>query len=367
MSKQINRNHETILTIDLKALKNNLKYFKSNLKPSTKILAMVKAFGYGINHTIISKEIENQVDYLGVAFIYEALELRNAEIKTPILIMNPGKYSLEDLINYELEPSIFNVEQLNQIINNLNKLNKTEFPIHIKLDTGMQRLGFYEDEIVDLIKTLKNTKTIKVKGIFSHLAAADDFTQDDFTQEQLNKFNKISAQIENEIGYNTTKHILNTHGIERFSIEQNDMVRLGLGMYGVSNDNKIENVVTLKTKITQIKTVKFKSSVGYGRSEYVEESTLLGVIPIGYADGISRSLSNGVGHVLLHNQLVPIVGRVSMDMTIINLSKIPHTKIGDTVEIFGKNRTIQSFADELNTIPYEVLTSISHRILRKYI
>jgi len=367
MSRPPKRNHETVLTIDLKALEYNIIYYKSKLNSATKLLAMVKAFGYGIDHTIIGKTLENKIDYFGVAFTDEAVELRESGVKTSILVMNANENSFSNLVNYQLETSIFNLEQLKNLITYLNKQKVKDFPIHLKIDSGMHRLGFSEEEISDVVLLLLKTKTVKVKGIFSHLAAADNKKEDVFTNQQLNYFNKISQQIEAEIGYTAIKHVLNTYGIERFIQHQSDMVRLGLGMYGVSSDVTIKTVASLTTNITQIKKIKSKGSVGYGRSQYVEKDTLLGVIPIGYADGFSRSLSNGVGHVLVNNQLVPVVGRVSMDMTIIDLTTIPNTKLGDKVEIFGKNRAIQSFAKELNTIPYEVLTSISQRVLRKYV
>lgn len=364
----IKKTHQTSLEINLTALSNNINYYKQKLKPNVKLMAMVKAFGYGAGFKEIGNTLQHsKVDYLGVAYTDEGVELRKENITIPIVVMNMEAYSFEDIITYNLEPSIYSIEQLEQFIHFLIDKKIRSYPIHLKIDTGMYRLGFLAHEIQQLIATIISQPEIYIKGIFSHLAAADDINEDKFTLNQLNSFNKISKQIEEAIGYEPIKNILNSSGIERFKSHQLNMVRLGIGMYGISKTEPLEIVSTLKTSISQIKLVKANNSIGYGRNQFVTKDTLIGIIPIGYADGFKRSLSNGIGTVLLKNKMVPVIGRVSMDMTMIDLSLLPLSKVGDEVEIFGKNRSIFDFSTQLNTIPYEVLTAIPARVVRTYI
>lgn len=362
------RTHQAILEINLTALSNNVTHYKSKLNPKTKVMAMVKAFGYGAGIKEISTTLQqSNIDYLGVAFTDEAVTLRNENITLPILVMNMEASSFRDIINYCLEPSIYSLDQLKAFITFLKTNNIKDYPIHLKLDTGMSRLGFLISDLEDLISIIRNEKAIYIQGIFSHLAAVNDFNEDDFTLQQIQQFEVIYGLIEKIIGYKPIKHILNTSGIERFTDYEFDMVRLGIGMYGFSNKENIEVVNTLWTTISQIKEVKAGSSIGYGRNQFVDKATLIGIIPIGYADGFSRSLSFGKGKVLINGMLVPVIGRISMDMTMIDLTNLPTVKVGDKVEVFGKNRPIIDFANELNTIPYEVFTSISSRIVRTYL
>jgi len=364
----LKKTHQTTLEINLTALLNNINYYKRKLNPATKIMCMVKAFGYGSGSREISTILQHaNIDYLGVAYTDEGVELRKQKIDVPIVVMNMEESSYQAIIDNYLEPSIYSFHQLENFIHFLIDKNIKSYPIHLKIDTGMHRLGFIKEEIKELIATIINQPEIYVKGIFSHLAVADDKNEDSFTLKQIKTFKKVSQQIEENLGYSTIKHILNSAGIERFSAHQFNMVRLGIGMYGISNSKALEPVSTLKTKISQIKVVKKGESIGYGRSVIVKKDTLIGVIPIGYADGFLRMLSNGKGSVLVNGKKASVIGRVSMDMTTIDVSKIPYIKEGDEVEIFGKNRPIEELATEMNTIAYEVLTAVSSRVVRTYL
>ena len=364
MSKQ---HDHTILEVDLQALKNNVKFFKQKLDPTTKIMGMVKASSYGIGAYEVSKVLgEIGIDYLGVASSREAIELRTKKIETPILVMNMEEASYRSIVEHNIEPSISSFYQFEKFLNYLNEANIKSYPIHLKIDTGMNRLGFLESEIDKLIQLILKSSAIAIKGIFSHLAVADDETEDYFTLNQIDLFEQISNQIENEIGCTTIKSVLNSAGSERFSGHQFDMIRLGIGMFGISTVFNLESVCELKTTISQLKLVKKGASIGYGRSIIVDKDTLTGTISIGYADGFSRSFSNGKGSVLINGKYAPVIGKVSMDMTTIDLSEVDNVKEGDIVEIFGKNKPIKELAQQIDTIPYEILTSISSRVVREY-
>lgn len=362
------QSHETKLSIDLGALRNNVKTYQRMLSKNVKLLCMVKAFGYGSGSKEIGQTLEEcQVDYLGVAYADEGKDLREENVKIPIIVMNSEKGAFDTIIDHELEPSIYSFRQLDDFIRALIDLDIKSYPIHIKVDTGMRRLGFMTHEIEELVSTLSSQPEVRVKSIFSHLAASEDEREDLFTNKQIQRFQYMCHNIESGIGYNCIKHILNTTGIERFAHAQMDMVRLGLGMYGVTNNvPNIENVGTLSTMISQIKEVKKGESMGYSRAQYALQDMTIGIIPIGYADGFARSLSCGKGHVLVNGHLAKVVGNVCMDMTLIDLSNIP-AKEGDEVEIFGNKRSIVALAKEMKTIPYEVMTSISQRVQRIYL
>lgn len=367
-SNLVQKTHQTTLEINLTALSNNIKHFKRKLQPNTLLMGMVKAFGYGTGSKEIGTILQHsKIDYLGVAYTDEGVDLRNQKITLPIVVMNMEDYSFEDIISYDLEPSVYSLEQLERFIKFLIDKKIKSYPIHLKLDTGMYRLGFLENEIQLLIDTIINQPEVYVKGIFSHLAASDLLEEKEYTLKQINLFDELSKRIESSIGYKTIKHILNTSGIESYSEYQFDMVRLGVGMYGISKKENLEIVSSLKTTISQIKVVKAANSIGYSRSQFVKKDTTIGIIPIGYADGFRRSLSNGEGTVWIKNQLVPVIGKISMDMTMIDLSTIEEVEIGDVVEIFGIKRPIEEFAKQLDTIPYEILTSVSNRVVRTYI
>ncbi len=364
--------HETVLEINLTAIIKNLNYFRSLLKPQTKIMAMVKAFSYGSGSYETANVLQfHNIDYLAVAYADEGLELRKAGITTPIMIMNPEEDGFSAMLRYHLEPEIYNFRVLNLFEKAIQEelISDTVVPIHIKIDTGMHRLGFEEDAIDELIKRLKINSRLKIASIFSHLASADDKEQDDFTLRQIESFEKISSKIIKEFKYPILRHILNTAGIVRFPQAQFDMVRVGLGLYGIHFDkgeqSKLQNVSKLKSCISQIKHLPANESVGYGRSFITTKDTSIAIIPVGYADGLNRNLSNGRGKIWIKGKLVPIVGKICMDMCMIDVTDIKCNE-GDEVLIFGKEHPIAELAKTIGTIPYEVLTSVSRRVKRVY-
>lgn len=366
------KNHKAVLEIDLNALIHNVKVYKSLLKPSTKLMVMVKASAYGSGSSETAKLLEaNGIDYFAVAYTDEAVELRQQGIKTPILVLNPEEDSFHSLVEYQIEPEIYSIQQLKNFISLLSQFPSiSAFPIHIKLDTGMHRLGFEQQDIALLLELLQQNTAIKVASIFSHLAASDNPKHDEFTHHQLELFNHLAQQITHTIGYQPILHILNSSGIIRFSEYQLDMVRLGIGLYGIDSAAQIQAqlqpVSQLKATISQIKTIAADDTVGYDRSGVLHKNTRIATINIGYADGFSRGFSKGKGGVWLHGQLVPVVGNVCMDMTMIDITDIPPAQEGDEVIIFGKKLPIQTLAATLNTIPYEILTGISDRVHRVY-
>lgn len=362
--------HRTQLEIDLNALVHNLNYFRSLLKPNVKVMVMVKAFSYGSgSHEIANLLQFHRVDYLGVAFTDEGIALREAGIALPIVVLNPEVGSYELMIEYNLEPEIFSLSSLSNFCTTLSKHGVTGYPIHLKIDTGMHRLGFMPIEIDELCAKLKNFSGVKVQSIFSHLVATDDSQHDSFTQNQIESFKQASQQIINTLGYKPILHILNSAGIERFGQHQMDMVRLGIGLYGISavHQHRLKNVSTLKTFVAQIKEVKPGETIGYNRKGKVTKPTTIATIPIGYADGLNRRLSNGIGSVLINDSLAPIIGNVSMDTCMVDITDIPNVTEGNEVTIFGNSPSIIEIAKSLDTIPYEVLTSISRRVKRIYV
>ena len=362
------KTHETVLEINLNSISHNLSFFKSKLKPTTKMMVMVKAFGYGSGGFEIAKLLEHhKVDYLGVAFADEGISLKNAGITLPIMVLNPETTSFSAIIQYKLEPEIYSLKGLNAFLKIAEKRKLKHFPIHIKLDTGMHRLGFEEENLDELIAILKDNKFVTVKSILSHMATSDDLEHQEFAHSQIDLFEKLSSKLMNELQTKPIRHILNSSGISNFPESQYDMVRLGIGLYGVSNDPEeqkyLENVGTLKSVISQIRTIQAGESVGYGRRFVADKPTQIATIPIGYADGISRHWGNGVGFVSIHNQKATIVGSICMDMLMVDISEI-NCKEGDSVIIFGESPTVTFMANELKTIPYEILTSISQRVKR---
>lgn len=364
------KTHETVLEINLNAISHNFNFFKSKLKPTTKMMAMVKAFGYGSGGFEIAKLLEHhKVDYLGVAFADEGISLKMAGIKLPIMVLNPENTSFPAIIQHQLEPEIYSLKGLNAFLKIAEQKKLKDFPIHIKMDTGMHRLGFEANTIDDLIATLKGNSTVKVQSILSHLATSDDLQHKDFVQYQINLFEKLSSKLMNELEITPIRHILNTSGISNFPQAQYDMVRLGIGLYGVSNDLEeqkyLENVGTLKSIISQIRTIQSGESVGYGRRFMANRESKIATIPIGYADGIARSWGNGVGFITIKNKKAPILGSVCMDMLMVDVTEI-ECKEGDSVVIFGESPTVTYMAEQLKTIPYEILTSISQRVKRVF-
>jgi Alr-MurF fusion protein len=362
------KTHETVLEINLNSISHNLNFYKSKLKPSTKIMVMVKAFGYGNGGFEIAKLLEHhKIDYLGVAFADEGISLKNAGINLPIMVLNPENSSFSAIIQHHLEPEIYSIKGLNAFLKIAKDKKLEHFPIHIKLDTGMHRLGFEEENMEELISILKENKTVKVASILSHMATSDDGKHYKFAISQIDLFNKLSSRLISELNINPIRHILNTSGISNFPNAQFDMVRLGIGLYGISNDAEeqkyLENVGTLKSIISQIRTIDSGESVGYGRRFVATKSTKIATIPIGYADGISRHWGNSLGFVMIHHKKATIVGSICMDMLMVDVSEIDCLE-GDSVIIFGENPTVNYMAEKLQTISYEILTSISQRVKR---
>lgn len=366
------KTHRTILNIHLPAIINNLNYYRSRLSPDTKVMAMVKAMCYGLGDAeLINELVYHNVDYLAVAYTDEGVSLRKRNIRTPIVVLGAEAHSFEMMIQYGLEPEIFNLHYLRQLSSMLNRHPEIEtFRIHIKLDTGMHRLGFDEEDMNGIVEILEENPKLKVASVFSHLAASEDKNEDNFTLIQIEKFRNISDKFIDSLGYPVIRHILNSAGILRFPEAQFDMVRLGLGLYGISSVEEakpfLQNAITLKTLITQIKKIKKGESLGYNRSFVTEGEKEVAIIPIGYADGLPRALSNGKGSVYVKNRLMPILGKISMDMTIIDVTGLG-AEIGDEVIVYGDNVPVDEVAKSLDTIPYELLTSISKRVPRIYI
>ncbi|RRJ93149.1 bifunctional UDP-N-acetylmuramoyl-tripeptide:D-alanyl-D-alanine ligase/alanine racemase [Paenimyroides tangerinum] len=362
------KKHETVLEINLDAVTHNLNFYKSKLKPETKIMVMVKAFGYGNGSFEIAKLLQHhKVDYLGVAFADEGVELRNAGITMPIIVMNPENSAFSTMIAYHLEPEIYGISELNAFIKVAQSHNLYKYPIHLKLNTGMNRLGFVQQNFDELIPILKASNLLEVKSIFSHLATSDMPEEIDFTHEQLKKFKLWSNELIHKLDINPIRHILNTSGIYNFSGHQYEMVRVGIGLYGVGNDvfedEQLQNVATLKTLILQINEVQIGESVGYGRRFVANRKSKIATIPIGYADGIRRAWGNEVGYVIINNKKAAIVGAICMDMMMIDVTEID-CEIGTEVLIFGEQLRVTEIAKFWNTIPYEVMTGISQRVKR---
>ena len=363
--------HDTVLEINLNAILHNINVHKSLLKPETKMCAMVKAYSYGLGGYEIAEFLQHHhIDYLGVAYADEGVDLRKNGITTPILVMNPEQGSYDVIIDYNLEPEIYSLRVLELFANQLQlKGIQQKYPIHIKVETGMHRLGFKEHEIDELVENLKKYN-VKVASIFSHLSSADVPEEDDYTMEQIHTFQRVSSKISEALGYQPIRHILNTAGITYYSDYQFEMVRIGIGMVGISANTKVkkqlQSAVTFKTVISQISEVKQGESIGYNRKYKAEKDTRIATIPVGYADGIPRLIGNKKGFVGIHNQKVSIVGNICMDMLMVDLQNIK-AKEGDEVIIFNGNPTLEEFSGYCQTIPYEVLTSISRRVKRIYI
>lgn len=356
------------LEINLDGCLDNYKYFRSKLQDSTKLLVLVKANAYGHGAVEFASLMEDAgADYLAVAYPVEGMELRQAGIKAPIMVLTAGTDSFEQIINYGLEPGIPNIYSLRVLCEVLRKRGMTDFPVHLKLDTGMHRLGFMTEELDELLAFLKDCPQVKVKSVYSHLAAADDPSCDDFTLGQIELFRKNADRLSEAVGYKPLYHILNSAGIERFTEYQLDMVRLGIGIYGVSAipGNNLCPVASFKCKVLQVKTLApGDGTIGYGRhGKIAPEGTVIATIPVGYADGVDRHLSCGNGRFTVNGHIVPTIGNVCMDMCMLDVTGL-NVKVGDTVTIFGENPTITELAGILGTIPYEILTSVPRRIRR---
>lgn len=360
--------HETILEVNLGAMVENLNHYRSFLKPETKMVCMVKASAYGAGSYEVAKTLqEHHVDYLAVAVADEGAELRKAGITTNILIMNPEMTAFKTMFDYKLEPEVYSFHLLDALIKEAEKEGITHYPIHIKLDTGMHRLGFAPSDMEQLIERLSEQNAVIVRSVFSHLVGSDGAQFDAFTRRQIERFEEASSLLQEAFPHKILRHICNSAGIERFPGAQFDMVRLGIGLYGINPfDNSImHNVNTLKTTILQIREVPAEDTVGYSRKGRLNRTSRIAAIPIGYADGLNRHLGNGRGYCLVNGQQAPYVGNICMDVCMIDVTDIDCTE-GDQVEIFGDHLPITVLSDLLDTIPYEVLTSVSTRVKRVY-
>jgi Alr-MurF fusion protein len=360
--------HETVLEINLDSLVHNYNFYKHKLENTTKIMVMVKAFGYGNGGYEIAKQLEHlKVDYLGVAFADEGIELRKAGIKTPIMVLNPEISSYKAMIAYQLEPEMYSVSGLISFIELAKEKNLNAYPIHLKIDTGMHRLGYEKQNIAELINLLKQNNFVKVTSIFSHLSASDDVAFNDFTKHQIKLFTEVYSEISTALNIKPIRHILNTSGIFNYPEAQFEMVRLGLGLYGLANSeteqNQLQNVSTLKSIISQIRIIQPNDSIGYSRKFMVKNEMQVATLPVGYADGIKRAWGNEKGYVMIHNQKAIILGNVCMDMLMVDVTDI-NCNERDEVIIFGENPHLNQIAQVCNTISYEIVTGISQRVKR---
>lgn len=361
--------HDTILEIDLNAMVGNLQFYRSKIKPGVKIMAMVKAFSYGSGSFEIANLLQfHKVDYLAVAYADEGIALRKAGITLPIMVMSPEESAFEAIVNHHLELEIYSLEILKSFLNALPE-EITNYPVHLKIDSGMHRLGFDHDEIDNLTELLKDAQQVKIQSIFSHLVASGEAEHDGFTQQQMNKFKIIANKLINFLGYQPILHIANTSGISRWPDGQMDMVRLGIGLYGFDAgllDNRgLQTTMVLKTTVTQVKTIDAGETVGYSRQGVMPNGGKIATVKIGYADGYRRAFGNGVGKMLINGHLVPTIGSICMDMTILDITGLD-VSAGDEAIVFNKERTIMQLADDIHTIPYEILTAISQRVKRVY-
>lgn len=365
----LHQTHETVLKVNLSALVENVRYFRSLLRPTTKLTCMVKAFAYGAGSVDVSKALQASglVDYLAVAVADEGVELRRAGITLPIIIMDPEVAAMDLILENNLEPNVYSHQSLKTVIAAVESKGLEHYPIHIKIDSGMHRLGFYKEDIPWLIDRLTHQKAVSVRSVFSHLAGSDEAQFDDFTLSQIKYFDSCAEELKKGLkDEGIIKHICNSAGIERFTQFQFDMCRLGIGLYGFSfNGAQLRNVCSLETTILSVKTVKAGETIGYGRHTRLEEDRVIAVIPIGYADGFDRRFSNYGGEVYVRGKRCPVVGNVCMDQAMIDVTEAD-ARPGDPVEVFGEHMPLQELADKLGTITYEILTSVSRRVQRIY-
>ncbi len=373
-SRILQQTHETVLKVNLSALVDNVRYFRSLLKPETKLTCMVKAFAYGAGSVEVSKALQASglVDYLAVAVADEGVELRRAGITLPIIIMDPEVAAMDLILENNLEPNVYSHQSLKTVIAAADAKGLEHVPIHIKIDSGMHRLGFYKEDIPWLVDRLTHQNAVQVRSVFSHLAGSDEAQFDDFTLQQIQYFDACAEELkkglgdERNKGLGILKHICNSAGIERFSQYQFDMCRLGIGLYGFSFVGaKLRNVCTLETTILSVKTVKAGETIGYGRHTRLNEDRVIAVIPIGYADGFDRRFSNYGGEVWVRGKRCPVVGNVCMDQAMVDVTGAD-ARPGDIVEVFGDRLPLEELANKLGTITYEILTSVSRRVQRIY-
>ncbi|SKB37425.1 bifunctional UDP-N-acetylmuramoyl-tripeptide:D-alanyl-D-alanine ligase/alanine racemase [Daejeonella lutea] len=362
--------HETVLEINLNALEHNLNYYKALLPKGKKVMAMVKAFSYGSGSFEITNLLEfNKVDYLAVAYADEGVALRKSGTTLPIMVMSPDSMAFDAIIENKLEPEIYSMRILEEFVSALSRKGHKDYPVHIKLDTGMHRLGFMEGEVEQLLEYLKDNKSIHIQSIFSHLVASEDPEHDKFTEQQINLFSMLSERIMELYNYHIIRHISNTSGISRWPDAVFDMVRLGIGLYGIDlsirDKSPLQTVTSLKTSISQIKQIPAGDTVGYGRAGKMPDGGTIATVKIGYADGYSRKLGNGIGSMLVRGKKVKTIGKICMDMCMIDITGINAAE-GDEVIVFNDNIRVEDLAMKMETIPYEVLTGISQRVKRVY-
>lgn len=365
------RIHQTVVEINLNNLLSNYKAYLSKLRPGTGVMAMVKAFSYGSGSYEIANALQFEgVKYLAVAYTDEGVALRKSGITLPIMVMNPDEHSYEQIIEWNLEPEIYNFRTLHLFTQAVQAIEKLEVKIHIKLDTGMHRLGFEPKDMTELCAFLAKQQQIQIASVFTHLVASEDPLLDEFTNFQANLYQTMALQIEKAISYPFLRHVCNSSAIARYPAYHFDMVRLGLGLYGIDNSSTMQsalkNVSTMKSVISQIKWVKATETVGYNRKGVLSRDTCVGTVCVGYADGIPRSIGNGIGKMWIHGQFAPIIGNVCMDMCMLDLTDIEGVQEGDPVIVFGNELPVNTLAQWANTIPYEILTGISQRVKRVY-
>ena len=364
--------HQTVMEINLTSMVHNLNEYRRILKPGVKIMAMVKAAGYGGGSEEIANVLQyHKVDYLAVAYADEGIELRKANIRLPIMVMNIDEDAFEAVVQYNLEPEIYSLSILKSFDAFLDKQALQQYPVHIKLDTGMHRLGFDESDVPELVEYLKNSNHMVIRSVFSHLASGEDAGEDAFTLMQAEKLAAVSAQIKAAVSYPFLQHITNSAATIRKPQLQFDMVRLGIGLYGIdsshSNKLNLKPAVSLKTTISQLRTLHSGDTVGYNRKGKITGDTVIATLRIGYADGLRRCLSNGKGSVFIHGKKASITGSIAMDMTMVDVTGIENVKEGDEAELFGENIPVEALAESCGTIAYEIFTGISQRVKRVYV
>lgn len=359
---------ETVLELDLNALRHNYHYLRSKLEPGTRFMAVVKAFGYGSDAVIVGKELEKLgADYLAVAYAQEGEALRKAGIALPVLVLHPQTGNFGKIIEYRLEPGLYSRKVLTHFLRCCMEQGLRDYPVHLKFNTGLNRLGFRPDDIDFIGERLRDSPEIRAISVFSHLAASDDLAEDAFNRAQLATYAKVAAEMTKAIGYAPWRHLLNTSGIINYPEAQYDMVRSGIGLYGFGNDaavdSRLQPVATLKTIISQIHRVNAGESVGYNRGYYAKDTMYTATLPIGHADGIGRQYGHGTGRVCIKGKSVPIIGNVCMDMIMVDVTGVDCEE-GDEVIVFGREVSAEMLASGANTISYELLTGISRRIRR---
>lgn len=362
--------HQTILEINLNAIAHNYKTFQQMLRPATKVMVMVKAFAYGSGGTEVAGLLQYyKVDYLGVAYADEGVEIRKAGILIPIMVLNPEPNAFDAITEHLLEPDLFSFEQLEAFEKHIQQSGLKHYPVHIEIETGMNRLGFAVADVTKLAQRLKNNGFLKIQSVFSHLAASEDAVEDAFTLHQYELLQQAAIQLKESIGYPFLTHIANSSAIARFPKLQMDMVRLGIGLYGIAGKKvakKLQPALTLKSTIAQLKQIQKGETVSYNRRGIAAQKSTIATVRIGYADGYSRRLSNGVGYMLVNGKKAPVIGTVCMDMVMIDVTHIKGVKEGDDVIVFGNGLPVEELAKAIGTIPYEIMTGISQRVKRVY-